>query len=595
MNIKFLQLINKLNFYVVSSLILTMMIVRSFIVDNFLGNYTDCVGCYQTWVLSVDAKITILALIILYLAYVIRNYTVRCLLRFLIVGFIGYYLIDVYLYKFLHQRLYFNDIATYFNADAVVEVINRDLGLSLIFAVILLLFLILSFLFFHKNNKSMVFEKYLTMLFITVMLGFIVFTHKIDYINDISIRNIVDINFASTEAVDYEEETINTLTGKINSVEMLSCRAVDAKKPRNVILVLWESLSMYQSELFSGINNWTPYLDKLAKENRYYTNFFANNFTSLEGRVAILTGERTFRNIASMTLDRGRVGYWNSQRSLPQLMNSLGYHTSLLDGANLDFTRTGEYMKGIGFDYVEGQEYIGYKDEPRFGFNSVADEVLYKRVFDYTQGLTEPYFTTVISVTTHPPYINPETGVSSIEEATRYADKSIHGLYQQLEKARYFDNGVLIIMSDHRSMTPVSKKESKIFGRQAVAKIPLVVIDKQYTGEAKTSEYLQQSDLLNSLQYLVSQEHCSRKDEGNLFSNPAISSECIYHNRGDYRDHIDVYCDMGNESATVKLEGDKTKIIRGELKNSNSILEMINVSRIAARKRHEEFLLNRIK
>jgi phosphoglycerol transferase MdoB-like AlkP superfamily enzyme len=593
MNIKILQLINKLNFYVVSGLILTMMMTRSLVVDNFLGNYTDCLGCYQTWVLSVDAKLAIIAIIVLYLSYAMKSYIIRCVLRLLIISFISYYLIDIYLYKFLHQRLFFNDITTYFNLDTIIEIINRDFAITLLIAIVLLFLLVISFLFIHNIVMSLRLEKYSGGSLIVIMLGLIVFTPKIDYIDDISIRNIVDINFSSTEAVDYEEKSIKPLENKINNIEMLSCNNKDIKEPRNIILVLWESLSMYQSELFSGINNWTPNLDKLASNNRYYTNFFANNFTSLEGRVAILTGEKTFRNIASMTLDRGRVGYWNSQRNLPRLMNSLGYHTSLLDGANLEFTRTGDYMNGIGFDYVEGQEYSGYKDQPRFGFNSVADKALYNRVFEYTQGLTKPYFTTVISVTTHPPYINPETGESSIEEATKYADRSLNELYQKLTKSNYFDQGIMIIMSDHRSMTPVSKDEINKFGRQAVARIPLVVIDKSYKGIAETKEYLQQSDLLNSVQYLVSEKHCSRKGEGNLFSNPAIPSECVYHNRGDYRDHIDVYCNNGKESATVKLEGNQTRIIRGELKNSESVIEMINVSRIAARKRHEEFLLNR--
>jgi phosphoglycerol transferase MdoB-like AlkP superfamily enzyme len=575
---------------------LTMINYRSLIVDKMLGTYTDCVGCYRAWVFSVDAKLIILSIIVLYISLVLKNYFLRLFLRILLTLFIGYYLIDIYLYKFLNQRLFLADILTYFNIETIIETVNRDLSSSSLLIFSVLLIFILMFIFFHQQLKFLKLELLLIGSVLIFLLIFILNVNKIDYINDVSIRNIVDINFNSTESNDYSEKTIKLINHKINDIESLSCKEsklnTQFKKKKNIVLLLWESLSMYQSELFSGMNNWTPHLDDIARNNRYYSNFFANNFTSLEGRLAILTGEKTFRNIAPMTIDRGRVGYWNSQRNLPKLLNANGYHTSFLDGANLDFTRTGDYMNGIGFDYVEGQEYEGYKNQQRYGFNSVSDEVLYNRVLEYSKQQNSPYFITIITVTTHPPYINPETGLSSIENATKYADKSFYKFYQKLENNNFFDDGVLIIMSDHRSMTPVSAEEIKKYGKQAVARIPLVVVDKDFSGNAQTNEYLQQSDLLNSIEYLVTNKHCRRKDEGNIFSDPAIPSACIYHNRGDYRDQIDVYCKNGMQSATVKLDGDNTRLIKGELDNSDEIVENINTSRIAARKRHDEFLLN---
>ena len=215
--------------------------------------------------------------------------------------------------------------------------------------------------------------------------------------------------------------------------------------------------------------------------------------------------------------------------------------------------------------------------------------VLLNRVLDFIKEEKEPFFTTVITVNSHPPFVNPETKKTSQEGVIKYIDNAVYDFYQQLEESNYFDDGILIIVSDHRSMTPVSIAESKKFGKQAVARIPLVVIDKSYKGEAETVEYLQQSDLLTSLQYLVSDEYCHRQGEGNIFTNPALASSCVFHNRGDLRDKIDVYCEEGKESGTIQLDGDNTRLVEGYLKNSREIIEIINVSRIAARKRHEEF------
>ncbi len=270
------------------------------------------------------------------------------------------------------------------------------------------------------------------------------------------------------------------------------------------------------------------------------------------------------------------------------MFKSAGYTTSFLDGANLNFTQTGEYMRAIGFDYVEGHNYKGYKNQKRYGFSSVADKVLLNRVVDFVNDQQTPFFTTVITVTTHPPFVNPETNKPSQEGAIKYVDNAVFDFYQALEKINYFEDGILVIVSDHRSMTPLSKEETDQFGKQAVSRVPMVVIDKSYHGNANTTQYLQQSDLLNSFDYLINENHCYRKGEGNVFSNPALASTCVFHSRGDYRDNMDVYCDSSNQSATIKLYGDKTKVIEGSLKNEQSIIEMINTSRIGARNRHKK-------
>jgi phosphoglycerol transferase MdoB-like AlkP superfamily enzyme len=488
--------------------------------------------------------------------------------------------------------LYAKDIFTYFDLSAIIEVVQQDSNNNIVLLTIGLILVVLLFLFIHKNIKIVMFDKlYMTTLFF-IFIYFSFFIKNIDYVNDVHIRNVVEINFSSKESVKYSQEYIDWLDKQNYNFEELSCNNNGLNKKKNIILVAVESLSMYQSELFSGLNNWTPNIDKLAKENHYFTNFFANNFPSLEGRLALLTGEKTFREIKQFEF-RNRVGYWNSQRNLPTMLKAYGYHTSFLDGANLKFTKTGEFMNGIGFDHVEGQEYEGYDGVPRYGFKSVADDILYNRVIDFVSKETEPYFSTIITVTTHAPFLDPATRKPSIEKATKFADNAVYEFYQKLEDNHFFDNGILIITSDHRSMTPVLNNERQRFGKKAVSLIPLIIIDKDYQGPNVSDEYLQQSDLLNSIEYYVSDNHCFRKDEGNVFSNPVKPSQCIYHNRGDYRDQVDVYCENGQQQATIQLDGDDTTVINGSLKNEKEITEFINFSRIEAQRRHDVFLKNK--
>ncbi len=500
--------------------------------------------------------------------------------------FTVYYLTDVYLFKFLHQRLYFSDVTTFFDSATINEVFLRDVGNHTV-GMLLVLFGF-GFVFFHRKIKLFMLDKIMISSLMVLIIGLWFFVSESNYVNSIGIRNIVEINYRSKASIDYDEKTLKILGEKISDVESLICKSNGLNLKKNVILLVWESLSMYHSKLFSGLNDWTPHLDNLAKNNRYYSNFFANNFTSSHGRIALLTGEKTFKHIDAKLFGKTRVGFWNTQRNLPKLFRSAGYSTSFLDAANLKFTQTGEYMEAIGFDYVEGHNYKGYRNKKRYGFNSVADKVLLNRVVDFVKDQEIPFFSTVITVTTHPPFVNPDTNKPSQEGAIKYVDQAVFDFYQALEKANYFEDGLLVIVSDHRSMTPVSKEETERYGKQAVSRVPMVVIDKSYSGNTNTTEYLQQSDLLNSFDYLINENHCYREGEGNVFSDPAQPSTCVFHTRGDYRDNLDIYCDNSNQSATLKLYGDKTKVIEGSLKNEQSIIEMINTSRIGARNRHKK-------
>lgn len=588
---KSLLYFNKIHFYLFLLTSIVALNYRPILIDAIYGEYTRCIGCFQLWVLNSDAWIFIVTTSMLILSFIMRSYLVRLFFRSFIVITLTYYLIDLYVYKSINQRLYLSDIRAYFDIEAIKEIINQNLGAGSIYLSILIGMPVLTFIFFHSSITFNKFEKSVLFFIFIILTTLTLLPTNTDYAHNSSIRNVAALNFNSGESIDYSATTNKNAAFKIKDIENLSCNNNGLNQKKNIILLVVESLPLNQSKLYSGIENWTPKLDEIALKHHYFTNFFANNFTSMDGRHALLTGEKTFREIKAFE-PKDRIGYWNSQRNIPLLLKDHGYHTSFLDGANLHFTKTGEFMRAIGFDYVEGQEYAGYKGMPRYGFNSVSDEVLYNRALNFIGTVKKPFFTTIITVTTHPPFVDPKTHELSLEKATKFADNAAYDFYKELIAQGFFDNGILIITSDHRSMTPVMKDEMALYGKQAVARIPLIIVDESYTGKAVSHEYLQQSDLLNSLEYFISDTHCSRKGEGNIFSTPPKPAKCIYHNRGDYRDRIDVYCSNGRQSATIELNGDNTYLIDGNLTGETEVLEMINNSRIGARIRHQRFLNN---
>src|SRR5690606_24162915 len=72
---------------------------------------------------------------------------------------------------------------------------------------------------------------------------------------------------------------------------LLPGRCADGQALRpDIVLVVVESLSSYQSALLGGPLALTPQLDALARGNRYFTRFHANGFTTDHGLIALLAG-----------------------------------------------------------------------------------------------------------------------------------------------------------------------------------------------------------------------------------------------------------------------------------------------------------------
>ncbi len=581
---------NRLNIGLTCAVVLGfyyLVYYRSALVESIITNIQDCGGCYQSWVLLSDSWLALLFALLIALGLWLPWYLVRVLARMAAVGLLCLYVTDLLLFENLTARLFYYDILNYFDAEVIKEWWLNETGVLSVVVLLLGLFGFGLFIFKHKTANT---DRGVVVLLLlpALVMGYLITSNKpIKYVHDIYIRNFISINLSTGEAVEYSQAYQQQARQKIADYEQLQCQAGLQQKP-NIIMVVLESFSFYQSELLSGIHDWTPNVDRLSKAYKYHDNFFANNFNSLAGRLALLTGEKTFREIAPYLLTMRR-GYYNTQRNLPDVLQQNGYHTSFIDAADLGFTNTGDYMNSLGFDFVEGNEGAFYEGHPRYAFGAVADEVLYARVIDYVEQAEQPFFSMVITVTTHHPYINPVSGKPNLEQAVKYADQAVYKFYQDLKDKGFFDDGLLILTSDHRSMTPLFEQEIALLGEQALAKVPLVFIGKDYEGLGVDSVFSQQSDMLNSLQYLVSSEHCYRTGEGNLFAAPPLPAECVYHSRGDYRDRVDVYCDAGSSYGQVKLNGDETALISGSIPNANQLIDFINVSRMAISHRHETY------
>jgi phosphoglycerol transferase MdoB-like AlkP superfamily enzyme len=356
------------------------------------------------------------------------------------------------------------------------------------------------------------------------------------------------------------------------------CRQSVSQKP-DIIILMMESLSNYQSRLFSGINNWMPVLDSIAEKNMYFTHFVANGFTTEDGEISLLKGQVPITPPNTFTTGGGTAfaGFYGEDNSLPLYLSQNGYSTSFLTSSDLKFSNTGNWAKSLGFEYVEGSKHPYYDQWPRYQFNAAPDDALYQRIIQHLDEKTSKAkrFIFVKTVSTHHPYLDPVSGSHSEEKTFRYADQALGRLYAALEKRDFFRNGLLVIVGDHHSMVPLRSSEIQKFGMlDAQSKIPLIIVGKD---KAKpVSERYQQIDIHNSLKSLVLGQSCTSQWIGDVLAK--IPPKYIIHRRGDNRAAVNVYSDRLG-ATEIFLDGDTTYAV-GDAPEQQAFVAKINQLRI---------------
>lgn len=340
--------------------------------------------------------------------------------------------------------------------------------------------------------------------------------------------------------------------------------------PKKIVILMIESWSSVHSQLFSGIQNWTPALDQLAQRYRYYPNFYANGFTTEDGEIALLTGRFPLPPVGAGQADGGTSfqGFWQVEDSLPQRLGRLGYHTSFLTSSELSFSQTGDWARQLGFAEVLGADNPAFVGQRRFNFNSVPDALLLQDAAQKILAQPQPAFYFIKTVSTHHPFINPETGEASQQAAFAYMDRSVATFYQQLERADFFNDGVLLVVGDHHAMVPLQAQEIQRSGVvRAPAHVPLIVIDQrpstqqaaqQKAQQAAQPQLAQQTDVYHTLIQHVSGQYCQSVWSGVLWGERQHATEQVLFRRGDRRDRLSVLTDRADY--TVQLNGDQSRL-----------------------------------
>ncbi|HET6604884.1 MAG TPA: LTA synthase family protein [Xanthomonadaceae bacterium] len=398
------------------------------------------------------------------------------------------------------------------------------------------------------------------------------------YIHDETFDNLLALHRAQAVNAPYSPERTRQLLAA--PPPALHCEPGQGRRP-DIVLLLVESLSSYHSALHGGADL-TPQLDAIARGHSWFPEFHASGFTTDQGLIALLNGRVPVPAVGRYGSLDAFGGFVHDPGAAPFVLERHGYSTHFFTTGDLGFLDKPTWLRGIGFDHYEGAEHPFYAPWPRGAFSAAEDRALYQRFeqwLDARQDTRAPYFAVLLTVQSHPPFLDRESGRVDEESAFRRVDAAAGRFVRALQGRGFFEHGLLLITGDHRSMTPLRAAQYQAHGMREFARVPMIVAGQSGLPPGAVSGAYAHTDLLPSLEQLVSERSCHRRDQGRFLRPDPQPPAWVLHVRGSPRDRVDAY--VGDVSASFRMAGDDSGWVGEPPPHAEAIAAQIHRERIA--------------
>lgn len=286
-----------------------------------------------------------------------------------------------------------------------------------------------------------------------------------------------------------EEEILEVVGDNIN--ETIIPKYCQLGKGKNLIVIQLESFQDFVINAWYNKKELTPNLNRLIEnDSLYFDQYFSNTgkgntadaeFSSLNSLYPLIEGE-----IYRLYED-------NNFRGLPWLMREQGYNAFAVHGYEGDF-----WNRELAYPYQGFEDYISMEDleENEIIGMGISDKSLFDQLVPILNEQENPFFSFVITLTNHHPYIL-DKELSSLElleedidtkfgaylQTIRYTDEAIGQLIYDLKEAGLYEDTVIALYGDHHGlnsgMKDVNESVSNFIGRDydydEMLNVPLII------------------------------------------------------------------------------------------------------------------------
>ncbi|MGH7139474.1 MAG: LTA synthase family protein, partial [Pirellulales bacterium] len=254
-----------------------------------------------------------------------------------------------------------------------------------------------------------------------------------------------------------------------------------AERPKNVILIVLESIAAEYFGVQGSRFDTTPKLNRLAAERGVvFDNVYSQAASSCKSLLAISSS--VYDRPDWLLIVRDHPGF--DVPALPQVLKEHGYRTCYAHSGYWGWQRREQYLQEHGVD--ELIDAANHRDEKVNSWGS-ADQTMFADILAWIDvNPDRPFFAYAYTIETHHPYVAPpehcDFGVKDEElarylDAVRSADAKIAWLYTELERRGLADSTLIVVTGDHGESFGQHNLRTHSFGiyEQAVH-VPLVLL-----------------------------------------------------------------------------------------------------------------------
>lgn len=563
-------------------LMTTIAAVRAWIVNGAYGPVVGCDTCFIVPVLAHDLSLLALVLAWAALTLWLPSRLLRLLFALPLLLLLLLLVTDVAVLDLLAQRLMLGDLLKFGHEIGAVGKISRvgfsgrDIGLGIGMVGLIgwgTLMLMRAPRLTHRRLAITVFVA-----FVCAGLAAWGRGQAPGYVHADAYRNWIDVNLSQSIDTPYSAEF---LVEQQRVPQPAPVCMPGQQRPLSIIVVLVESLSTYHSAHYVATESYIPKLDALvAREGSWFTDFIANGFTTDGGMIAALAGRTPTPGFFRYASTDAFTGFEDPNGGFVDAVAAQGYDTLFFTTGTLGFVDKEGWLPKMRFRHFEGAEAPFYDGMPRGVFQAADDPQLFARVLDWyrrERDPARPFAASVLTVATHPPFLVRATGARDEHAVFAELDEALVDFHAQLAQTGFFEHGLLLVMGDHRSMTPLHPEEYRRYGEAAFAHTPMFAFGAHLLPRGEIRGLAQQTDLPASMRDLVGSNVCRSPEQGLFLRPDPVPAQFALHARGMPRNQIDVYRADGHYA--LQLAGDDSAWIGSAPPEADTIAARIHLDR----------------
>ena len=553
-------------------------IYRAHLVDESFGSYVTCPHCFDAAVWANDALLFAAFAIVLAASRVAASLRARVALAIAAAAMASVYIGDILVFRLLDHRLLLIDVV-HFARDTgrlwTVAALHFQQAGGLAFALASLALIAVIGLAALAASRATPIAAWPTVA--AMLVGAWAAIPQPTYIHADGFRNLWQVNREQDPTRAYSRE----FWAKADkSPPRLAYCEPGERQAVSVVLVVVESLSACHSRLYCGLHDYTPNLDRLASSSAYFRNFYANGYSTETALIALLTGRVPVPTAGWLG---GIMAFTDVDGDFHHWLAGQGYETGFFTSGDIGIGERQRWLRTLGIAHVEGSENPFYGAMPRGSFGAAEDAALIDRFLQWEgeRRARTPFMATLLTVATHPPFYSPVTGRQDEAASFREVDRQVGRLASTLGERGFFDHGVMLVVGDHRAMTPIPGEEFERVGPSVTVRVPAIAIGRTGLAAGEHDEPVQQTDVIPSLRHLIADQACRSDWQGQFLGGPVEPARYVVHDDPLRRNEI--VLEEANREYRMLLDGDDTRWVEAppSKDEASAVLDEVNRERMS--------------